>query len=139
MNKRVIHPPVADHDKLRQGLTIGEQEVLEFFDRYLPVSWEIYIQPHLNGLRPDFVLLNPHGGIAVFEVKDWNLNAMRYFTQKDRWGHTGLWAKKDGKEFCIQSSNPVTKVNLYKKEIFDLYCPRLQMRAGWAESVRSFV
>lgn len=132
MNKRVIHPPVADHDKLRQGLTIGEQEVLEFFDRYLPVSWEIYIQPHLNGLRPDFVLLNPHGGIAVFEVKDWNLNAMRYFTQKDRWGHTGLWAKKDGKEFCIQSSNPVTKVNLYKKEIFDLYCPRLQMRAGWA-------
>lgn len=132
MNRRVIHPPLADLGKLRQGLTAGEQKVLELFNRHLPVSWEIYIQPHLNGLRPDFVLLNPQGGIAVFEVKDWNLSAMRYFTQKDRWGHTGLWAEKDGKEFCIQASNPITKVNLYKKEIFDLYCPRLQQRAGWA-------
>lgn len=86
MNKRVIHPPLADHGKLRQGLTTGEQKVLELFNQHLPVSWEIYVQPHLNGLRPDFVLLNPQGGIAVFEVKDWNLNAMRYFTRKDRVG-----------------------------------------------------
>lgn len=98
MNRRVIHPPLADLGKLRQGLTAGEQKVLELFNRHLPVSWEIYIQPHLNGLRPDFVLLNPQGGIAVFEVKDWNLSAMRYFTQKDRWGHTGVcsgWGQND--------------------------------------------
>jgi hypothetical protein len=45
---------------------------------YLPIDWEIYVQPHLNGLRPDFVLLNPRIGIAVFEVKDWDLSAMGY-------------------------------------------------------------
>jgi len=129
---RVIDPPLALHAKLRQKMTAGEQKVLEFFDRELPLEWEIYIQPHLNGLRPDFVLLNPNVGIAVFEVKDWNLNAMQYFTKKDQWGHDALWAKKDGKVFCIQDQNPVTKVNRYKKEIFDLYCPRLKKGAGFA-------
>lgn len=131
-NKRKIYPPLAEHARLRQELTSGEEQVLRLFNQYLPSDWEIYIQPHLNGLRPDFVLLNPNGGIAVFEVKDWNLNAMRYFTKKDQWEHQSLWAEKDGKEFCIQKENPVTKVNLYKKEIFDLYCPRLQEKKGWA-------
>ncbi len=131
-NERVIHPPLLEHAKLRQPLTAGEQQVFQMFNQSLTPDWEIYIQPHLNGLRPDFVLLNPKVGIAVFEVKDWNLNAMRYFTKLDEWGHPTLWAEKDGKEFCLQSENPVTKVNLYKKEIFDLYCPRIQSERGWA-------
>ena len=131
-NERVIYPPLLEHAKLRQALTAGEQKVFQMFNQNLTSDWEIYIQPHLNGLRPDFVLVNPKGGIAVFEVKDWNLGAMRYFTKKDRWGNQALWAEKDGKEFCLQSENPVTKVNLYKKEIFDLYCPRIQAKTGWA-------
>lgn len=131
-NERVIYPPLLEHAKLRQALTAGEQKIFQMFNQNLTSDWEIYIQPHLNGLRPDFVLVNPKGGIAVFEVKDWNLGAMRYFTKKDRWGNQALWAEKDGKEFCLQSENPVTKVNLYKKEIFDLYCPRIQAKTGWA-------
>ena len=131
MNRRVIYPPLVEHAQLRQPLTAGEEKVFQLFDKKLPTSWEIYIQPHLNGLRPDFVLINPNGGIAVFEVKDWDLGAMRYFTKKDQWGYA-LWAEKDGKEFCIQKDNPVSKVNLYRKEIFDLYCPRLQAGNGWA-------
>tara|TARA_R110001606_G_C15179796_1_gene629186 strand:- start:19 stop:225 length:207 start_codon:yes stop_codon:yes gene_type:complete len=59
-------------------MTAGEQQVFRLFHEHLPKEWEIYLQPHLNGLRPDFVLLNPNVGIAVFEVKDWNLGAMRY-------------------------------------------------------------
>jgi hypothetical protein len=98
----------------------GEEAVFRFFDKFLRPEWEIYIQPHLNGLRPDFVLLNPNVGIAVFEVKDWNLHAMHYFTKDEE-----LWAEKDGQEFCIQKDNPIPKVNLYKDEIFNLYCPRL--------------
>ena len=113
-------------------MTAGEQQVFRLFHEHLPKEWEIYLQPHLNGLRPDFVLLNPNVGIAVFEVKDWDLGAMRYFTKKDQWGANTLWAEKDGKEFSIQNNNPVTKVNLYKKEIFDLYCPRIKQEAGWA-------
>lgn len=129
---RLIYPPLAEQNRLRQPLTTGERRVLDLFDRQLPSEWEIYVQPHLNGLRPDFVLLNPNSGIAVFEVKDWNLNAMRYFTENDQWGNPALWAEKDGKAFCIQKDNPITKVYQYKKEIFDLYCPRLQKGNGWA-------
>ena len=116
---------------LRQPLTAGERQVVDLFERRLPPGWEIYIQPHLNGLRPDFVLLNPDVGIGVFEVKDWDLDAMRYFTKKGDWGPE-LWAEKDGRSFCIQGQNPVAKANLYRKEIFDLYCPRIAGQAGWA-------
>ena len=135
---RIIHPPRDQHPRLRQKLTDGEKAVLDLFDRCLPSEWEIYIQPHLNGLRPDFVLLNPAVGISVFEVKDWNLDAMHYFTMEDDEGFTALWAEKDGEKFCIQSDNPITKVNLYRKEIYDLYCPRvgsngrLGKHDGWA-------
>ncbi|SMQ85553.1 hypothetical protein SAMN06295905_2838 [Devosia lucknowensis] len=55
---RVIHPPLSEHADLRQPLTPGERQVLDLFIRYLPPAWEIYVQPHLNGLRPDFVLLH---------------------------------------------------------------------------------
>lgn len=135
---RIICPTLREHPRLRQKLTAGEKNVLALFDRCLAPEWEIYIQPHLNGLRPDFVLLNPAVGIGVFEVKDWNLDAMRYFTKKDRDGFTALWAERDGEEFCIQAQNPITKVNLYRKEIYDLYCPRVGQNGrsgksdGWA-------
>lgn len=131
MNERVIYPTRTALSHLRQPLTAGEEKVFHFFDQHLPSGWEIYIQPHLNGLRPDFVLLNPNGGIGVFEVKDWDLNAMRYFTKPGS-SCIELWAEREGKQFCIQENEPITKVNLYKKEIFDLYCPRLQTGNGWA-------
>lgn len=131
-SQRVVYPPIAAHSHLRQKPTAGETKVLQLFDQQLPPEWEIYVQPHLNGLRPDFVLLNPLSGIAVFEVKDWNLDAMRYFTKNDKWGHPSLWAEKDGREFSIQKDNPISKVNRYKRDIFDLYCPRLQKGNGWA-------
>jgi len=50
---RFVSPPVSEFDKLRQPLTAGERLVFEFFDKHLVEDWEIYIQPHLNGLRPD--------------------------------------------------------------------------------------
>ena len=60
-------------------LTAGERRVADFFVRHLPAGWEIYVQPHLNGLQPDFVLLHPNIGVAVYEVKDWNPDATKYF------------------------------------------------------------
>ena len=96
---RIISPPADQIDNLRQPLTPGERMVFEFFDTHLAREWEIYLQPHLNGLRPDFVLMNPHAGIAVFEVKDWNLDAMEYVV-KEREGRCPiLLGKKDGKSF----------------------------------------
>lgn len=107
---RFISPPVSEFENLRQPLTPGEKRVFEFFDTYLSQEWEIYIQPHLNGLRPDFVLLNPAVGIAVFEIKDWNLDAMQYRVESRDRRAPILLATKDGKTFSKQKDNPVEKV-----------------------------
>lgn len=130
---RFVSPPVSEFDKLRQPLTAGERLVFEFFDKHLAEDWEIYIQPHLNGLRPDFVLLNPKVGIAVYEIKDWDLDAMKYHVeeQHDR-GAPKLIGTKGGESFSLQSQNPIEKVYQYKQEIFNLYCPRLQQGSGFA-------
>src|SRR5258708_6564589 len=123
--ERFVSPPVKDLLNLRQPLTPGEKMVFDIFNQHFGPKWEFYIQPHLNGLRPDFVLLNPDVGIAVFEVKDWNLSAMHYGIDKREGKPPLLWAEKDGKRFSLQKDNPVEKVHLYRNEIFDLYCPRL--------------
>ncbi len=130
---RVVSPPREVLAQLRQPLTEGERLVFEFFDAHLAHEWEIYITPHLNGLRPDFVLLNPNAGIAVFEVKDWDLDAMHYEVRsRGKLKSPELIGKKDGKTFSLQRQNPIDKVFRYKQEIFNLYCPRLQERAGFA-------
>ena len=131
---RVISPPRDQLDKLRQPLTDGEKRVFEFFDTHLDEKWEIYIQPHLNGLRPDFVLLNETVGIAVFEVKDWDLDAMEYWVEPHGdWGKAPiLMAKRNGHKFPLQDHNPVEQLYRYRQEITDLYCPRLARRASLA-------
>ena len=73
---RHVDPPLDALDELPTPLTDGERQVVRLFDQKLPEEWEIYVQPHLNGLRPDIVVLHPRVGIAVFEIKDWDLAAM---------------------------------------------------------------
>lgn len=121
---RIISLPPGGVEQLQPG----ERRALSFFDRHLPQAWEIYAQPHLNGLRPDFVLLHPRAGIAVFEIKDWNLDAMRYFTRQVD-GIPLLWREdRNGKQFPVRDE-PVAKAVRYKQEILDLYCPRLGLKA----------
>ncbi|VAW59783.1 DNA helicase II related protein [hydrothermal vent metagenome] len=129
---RFVSPPIDQFEKLRQPLTEGERIVFDLFNAHLSDEWEIYLQPHLNGLRPDFVLLNPQVGIAVFEVKDWNLNAMNYAVHKREGKAPLLIGEKDGKKFSMQSQNPIEKIYRYKKEIHDLYCPRIDGKSGFA-------
>jgi hypothetical protein len=126
---RLISPAREELGRLRTPLTGGERQVLEFFDRHLAEPWEIYVQPHLNGLRPDFVLLHPHAGIAVFEVKDWDLNAMRYFVRGSG-DSLALWCEDRGGKQFRQKDNPVEKVVQYKWEVLQLYCPRLGLKVG---------
>jgi hypothetical protein len=126
MTRRIIYPPVADFNRLRQPLTSGERRVFDLFNKHLPDDWEIYIQPHLNGLRPDFVLLNPKVGIGVFEVKDWDLNAMTYRNEG-----SVLRASHEGQTFDVWP-NPVQQLRRYKEEIHQLYCPRLEQKNGFA-------
>ena len=134
---RVIHPPRNEHARLRQPMTAGEQQLFHLFDNCLDPAWEIYIQPHLNGLRPDFVLLNPSVGICVLEVKDWNLDAMEYFVENYKGVRPKLCARKDGRSFGVD--NPFDKIRRYKDAIYNTYCPRLADRSGYAAIVPSVV
>ncbi|MDE0017856.1 MAG: NERD domain-containing protein [Candidatus Poribacteria bacterium] len=115
MQQRIIDPPKDQWHRLPTPLTSGENKVYNLFDAGLPPDWEMYIQPHLNGLRPDLVLLNPYTGIAVFEIKDWSLNTLESSIKYN-------WA----------TQSPINQIKLYEDEIFNLYCPGLDDQFGKA-------
>ena len=129
---RRVDPPWDSLDQLPTPLTVGERQVIQLLHQKLPDVWDIYVQPHLNGLRPDIVLLHPRVGVAVFEVKDWNLAAMDYYAQRDRDRYILMARDKNGKQFSREADNPINKILLYKRELFELYCPRLDDKAGLA-------
>lgn len=129
INERVVSPPRAELMQLRTPLEAGEMAVFEFFDRHLDYDWEIYLQPHLNGLRPDVVLLHPHAGIAVFEVKDWNLAACDWRIEGES-SRPVLTGTDRGRSF--RKPNPFDRLSQYRSEIADLYCPALNRQAGLA-------
>lgn len=127
---RVVSPPLDQLDRLRTPLTEGERIFLDFLLAKLPAGWEIYVQPHMNGLRPDFVLLHPDKGMAVYEVKDWHFDSMAYSVERhdDR---LRLMATSARGKVDKSRDNPVTKVDFYKREIHQLYCPRSPGRRGF--------
>lgn len=135
---RIIDPPLEALTRLRQPLNEGELRVLDWFMQILPSGWEIYIQPHLNGLRPDFVLMHPQRGVAVYEVKDWNLLGMDYFVEPGRHGPQ-LMGYRDGKTFRLGSRDPVAAIDLYKSELSDLYVPSLTAAGGFGLIVAGII
>jgi hypothetical protein len=45
------------------------EPLVGYLDASIPDEWEIYVQPWLNGLCPDVLLLNPSRGIHIIECK----------------------------------------------------------------------
>jgi len=95
------------HHQFQPPLKDGLQQVIALFNSRLSEHWEMYVQPHLNGLRPDIVLLSPKAGIAVFKIND------------------GEICRKD--IISLQE-----KVIRNKHAIYDIYCPRLDNKSGLA-------
>ena len=122
---RVVSPPLNQLDMLPTPLNESERRVLRFFDKSLPAEWEIYVQPFLNGLEPDFVLLHPAVGIAVFEVKAWRTEA---YDVKGTAPDPHLFKRGSNRRL----RDPIAQIRSYKDEIVDLYCPRLNTTAGRA-------
>ena len=104
---RIKYPPLLP-GAAPEELTSAEKDVVEFLDRNLSQNWEIYVHPHLNGLKPDIVLLNPTVGIAVFEVCDWT----------DDFFESASWEYQDAILYRMLH---------YKKCIFEMYCPMLAL------------
>ena len=122
MASRIISPPREEWENLPTPLTDGERQVGEFFDRHLPAGWEIYVQPHLNGLQPDFVLLHPDIGVAVYEVKDWNPVASIYEAHHTMDGPTlRAWYPGNVRpNSLVGKHNPFLRVREYKDYIHSI-------------------
>ena len=103
-----VSPQHAIFGHLGTRLSVEERIVLDIFNKFLPRGWEIYVHPHLNGVQPDFILLNPNVGIALFEVEECS------------------WTDNSRLEEKIKfAQNVLNKIRLYKRELYELYCPRL--------------
>lgn len=135
---RVVVPPLDELHALRQPLTAGERRVLNWFLETLPSGWEIYVQPHLNGLRPDFVLMHPENGVAVYEVKDWSFRGVDYYIKEGAAGPK-LMGRRNGRDFSLAHQDPVAKIDLYKQELYGLYIPSLPNRTGFGSIVAGII
>jgi hypothetical protein len=126
---RVI-PSWEQIEQFKQPLTEGERYLLKFLDDNLKKDdlfqsndltkyngWLIFVQPFLNGSRPDIIIFNPGIGVQIFEVKDWNLShysfSNEFFRVKDS---TGTYRK-------IKS--PVKQVEYYKAKIAEQLVPQI--------------
>lgn len=129
MPVKIVDPPLDALYLLPTPLTAGELVVLDYFSISLGSNWEIYIQPHMNGYRPDFVLLNPKVGICVVEVKDWDLSAMDYSYDTTRGGAPKLQAILGYEKLYLSKQDPISKIQTYKDAISSIFCPRLDKAA----------
>lgn len=111
----------------------GERYVLEFLEnlpddfiviRELKIAKELRKNVVLQK-QPDFVVLSPHCGVCILEVKDWNLEYNTY-EAKDQFKYIRR-KKSDGT--TIEIENPFEKANQYLfsfKELLEKYsirCP----------------
>ena len=108
----LFFPSLEEINSFRVPLTSGESHLVEFL-KYLDDNYEIYVQPFLNGDRPDFVIVRPNSGALIIEVKDWQLE--HYENSK---GGTSSWTLCKNKA-TIRS--PLAQVKAYKENLYDLH------------------
>ncbi|KAF5044838.1 AAA domain protein [anaerobic digester metagenome] len=94
------------HD-FHDPLTEGEKTLAIFFDKNLSEDWKIFVQPYLNGSRPDIVIFNPKKGVIIYEVKDWAIKTYKSGNSKKN------------------TSKHKSQVNHYKKKIIEQLIPDL--------------
>jgi hypothetical protein len=105
----------------RGRLTAGEEKVLDILDSELAEEWELYVQPHLNGLRPDFLCLHPSGSAVVVEVKDWTFDTCR-MTWRTRPRAAPVPSVVLGGKPCLQR-NPIEQIYGYRSLVAQLSWP----------------
>lgn len=99
---------VFEDINLNNSRTRGEKYLLDIFKTSQRFSgWTVFEQPHINSMKPDFVLLHPNRGIIIIEVKDWHLNSTVYCEDNYIKGNDGKLYKK----------SPINQVESYKNGI----------------------
>ena len=101
-------------EKQNQEPTPGELTILNFLEKNLDDSFEVYYQPHLNGDLPDVVIMRRGYGVLVIEVKDYNLDLYNVVSTE-----TWTVTTAQGKRQTITS--PVWQAYKYKRDFYNLY------------------
>lgn len=103
----------------RDKRTEGEEKLLNVL-KYSPRfdGWTVFEQPHIDSMKPDFILLNPEKGVIIIEVKDWNLNLDIYKSGGYIKGTDGRLHKKDPVEQVETYKNCILKSDLNNSEDF---------------------
>ncbi len=110
-------PSLKEIESLRVALEPGERHLLDFLLCHLSDNDEIYVQPFLNGDRPDIVMVRPDAGVLIIEVKDWHLS----YYQNAKGGLSSWELLKNNA--CIRS--PLAQVEAYKRNLYELHIDQL--------------
>jgi hypothetical protein len=133
----ILVPDTEEINSLPQGLTEGERCLMEALYQGLDDNWTVYVQPHLNGLRPDIVIFNKNAGIGIFEVKDWNLDVHQIHPESFKWQvrdpNTREWHTKS-EDYC-----PLKQVEKYRQSIFKYEIPLLDAKRMLDRNVHSLI
>lgn len=70
-----LSPTFENIERFKVKPTEGEFFLIEHLTVNLSDEYEIYFQPFLNGVMPDIIIVKRGAGIAIIEVKDWNLDS----------------------------------------------------------------
>ena len=110
-------PDLDTVDAFKVPLTPGERALTTALVEHLDEGFEVYVQPFLNGDRPDLVVVRKGVGVLVIEVKDWRLATY----------HTGgpTWRLREN-DAAVKS--PVEQVETYKDNLFSLHVEELATR-----------
>ena len=138
-----IFPSWQEINSLTQPLTKGEIKLAKFLDNHLPYDndfafenrkdrgelmkykgWLIFVQPYLNGTRPDIIIFNPYIGIQILEVKDYQLRYYRY--HKDEKNEKFKFQVKNPRDQQFYTLEcPTEQVSYYRKKIVELLDSRI--------------
>ncbi|SEJ92858.1 UvrD-like helicase C-terminal domain-containing protein [Deinococcus reticulitermitis] len=113
--------------QLPTPLTPGEAHLAAYLERELGPQWEVFVQPFLNGTRPDVVALHPTRGALILEVKDWDLSCYSWPQHGGRWRVRGSHGE-------ASIGNPFAKVEHYRENVLRFLVPEigaLVRERGW--------
>lgn len=107
----ILIPGIEQAKAMKQKPTEGELYLLEFLEKNLNPTSEVFFQPCFNGDRPDVVIMEKGLGVIVIEVKDWNLD-LYSVNEQNKW-----ILKANGKIL----KSPHRQAYDYKKNFFEMH------------------
>lgn len=106
-----MFPSIENINRLKVKPTSGELFLLNYLGENLPSDYEVYFQPFLNGDMPDIIIMRKKAGVAIVEVKDWNLASYNIDENNN-------WRESAGNNII---KSPFKQVFGYKSNIFNLH------------------